>query len=99
MKKKMSVTASQPALRRLSLKVSGQKVRQQNITAGIIAHPIKGMRRPFGLWLLSLLEAMNGSYIASKKRPDTWITDMIFTPKNKMSCGISGVKPALFGGR
>jgi len=95
----MSVQVSQTALLLLAPLVTGQKVRKQNSIAGNMAHFIKGIRRPFLLLLLSLSEAMNGSKIASTNLPDAAITERIFNTPNNISCGMSGFKPALLGGR
>jgi len=74
-------------------------VRKQKKAAGKMAHFINGMRLPLGFALLSLSDAMKGSKIASINRPEAAITDRIFKTPNNMSCGISGVNPALVGGR
>ena len=95
----MRVNVSHMALWVLSVLVSGQNVKQQNTTAGKMAHFINGMRRPLGLVLLSLNEAMKGSKMASTNLPDAAITDMIFNTPKSINCGMSGFKPALFGGR
>jgi len=99
MKNKMSVQVSHIAFLELSLFSTGQKVRKQKMMAGNMAHFINGIRRPFGFSLLSLKDAIKGSKIASTNRPDAAITDRIFNTPNNINCGISGLKPALLGGR
>src|ERR1700761_8789751 len=98
-KKQIIVNVSHTALSLLSAFTSGQKVSRQKITAGKMAHFIKGMRRPFGFSLLSLKEAMNGSNTASTNLPEAAMTDMILSTPNNISCGMSGFKPALLGGK